>query len=674
MYSCILLLPFLSFLTCTLFGRFIGTAGACFISTLAIFLTFLTSLFAFYETVILGSTCNILLCKWFFSELLQINWGFYFDGLSCTMLIVVSGVSSLVHLYSTEYMNGDPHLVRFMSYLSVFTGFMLVLVTADNLLVMFFGWEGIGLASFLLISFWHTRIQASKSAIKAMLVNRVGDVGLALAICVTFLVFKTTDYSVIFSLTPCVQFKSITFFGFEFNVLSLISFLLFWGVLGKSAQMPLHIWLPDAMEGPTPVSALIHAATLVVAGVFLIIRCSCFFDNSANTLIIVSTIGSMTAFIAASTGLFQNDLKRVIAYSTCSQLGYMIFISGLSHYSISMFHVANHAVFKALLFLSAGCVIHGLSDEQDLRKMGGLLHIFPVSSTMIFIGSLALVGTPFLTGFYSKDCILEIAFSKHNAIGNFCYFLGCSAAFCTSFYSFRLFFLAFVNPTNTFKKYIETAHEAPTKMILPLIILGFGSIFYGFITRDLIIGLGCNYYNLVFSNFYNFTIIDSEFLHVFVKNIPLLFTIFGACFSLFLINCFNTDKNVVYKAKLNYRFIYKFLNKKWHFDQLVNELIVVRAMKFGYFSTFLTLDKGMIEKFGTSGFTNIIYTGSANVSAYNNGFIFRALFLIIFFAFFFTVICGYFVYLNLTTTIIQILLLIFTYIFCLLLNFGVVKL
>jgi NADH-ubiquinone oxidoreductase chain 5 len=316
------------------------------------------------------------------------------------------------------------------------------------------------------------------------------------------------------------------------------------------------------MEGPTPVSALIHAATLVVAGVFLIIRCSILFENTGTALMIVSIVGAMTSFIAASIGLFQNDLKRVIAYSTCSQLGYMVFISGLSHYSVSMFHLANHAVFKALLFLSAGCVIHGLSDEQDLRKMGGLLHIFPVSSIMILIGSLALVGTPFLTGFYSKDCILELAFAKHNFFGNFCYFLGCSAAFCTSFYSFRLFFLAFVNPTNTFKKYVEKAHEAPFKMVLPLLVLGLGAIFYGFLTRDLMIGLGSNYFNSISTNFNNFNIIDSEFLPTVIKNIPFFFTIFGALMSLFLINCYNVNKDFVYNQKLKFRPFYIFLNKK----------------------------------------------------------------------------------------------------------------
>ena len=296
------------------------------------------------------------------------------------------------------------------------------------------------------------------------------------------------------------------------------------------------------MEGPTPVSALIHAATLVIAGVVLMIRCSILFENSESVLTIVSIVGSITAFFAASVGLFQNDLKRVIAYSTCSQLGYMVFIIGLSNYSVSLFHVANHAIFKALLFLSAGCIIHGLGDEQDLRKMGGLIGIFPVSYIMIFIGSAALIGTPFLTGFYSKDCILEIAIGKYNYIGNFCYFLGCSAAFCTSFYSFRLLFLTFINSTNSFKSSIQSAHEADIKMIIPLIFLGLGAIFYGFLSRDLMIGLGSLFYNNTYTNFYNFNMLDSEFLSGFIKNIPLIFTIVGAFFALVLINCYSTDK------------------------------------------------------------------------------------------------------------------------------------
>jgi proton-translocating NADH-quinone oxidoreductase chain L len=581
-----------------------------------------------YETAICGTSCNFLIASWINSELLIVNWGFFFDGLTAIMLFIVCGISAFVHLYSISYMAGDPHQSRFMSYLSLFTGFMLFLVSADNLIVMFFGWEGIGLASFLLISFWHTRIQASKSAIKAMLVNRVGDIGLMLAICAVFLTFKTVDYAVIFAMIPIVLNKTLSFFCFDLSVVSLISFFLFWGVLGKSAQIGLHIWLPDAMEGPTPVSALIHAATLVISGVFLIIRCSIIFENSESVLIIVSIIGALTSFFAASVGLFQNDLKRVIAYSTCSQLGYMVFIAGLSHYSVSLFHVANHAVFKALLFLSAGCIIHGLSDEQDLRKMGGLLAIFPVSYISIFIGSAALIGTPFLTGFYSKDCILEIALAKYNLVGNFCYFLGCSAAFCTAFYSFRLIFLTFVNSTNTYKNYIESAHEADLKMIFPLVSLGLGAIFYGFLSRDLIIGMGSLFFNMTYTNYYNFAIFDSEFLPTIVKNIPLFFTITGALLSLFLIHCFSIDKNYIFEQKISFlfRFIYVFLNKKWHFDQLVNELISVKIINFGYQISFKALDKGLIEQIGPLGSSASIFNISFNITAFQSGFLYHTIF------------------------------------------------
>jgi NADH:ubiquinone oxidoreductase subunit 5 (subunit L)/multisubunit Na+/H+ antiporter MnhA subunit len=383
------------------------------------------------------------------------------------------------------------------------------------------------------------------------------------------------------------------------------------------------------MEGPTPVSALIHAATLVIAGVVLMIRCSVLFENSESVLTIVSIVGACTAFFAASVGLFQNDLKRVIAYSTCSQLGYMVFIVGLSHYSVSLFHVANHAVFKALLFLSAGCVIHGMSDEQDLRKLGGLLHIFPISYIMIFIGSSALIGVPFLTGFYSKDCILELAIAKYNYVGNFCYFLGCSAAFCTAFYSFRLLFLAFINPTNTFKSYIAGAHEADLKMIFPLIVLGLGAIFYGFLTRDLIIGLGSLFFNQTFTNFANFALFDSEFLPALVKNIPFFFTMFGALSSLFLINCFSVNKKFVFEQKMlpGFRAVSIFLNKKWHFDQIVNELIAAKSMNFGYSTSFRTFDKGLIEQLGPSGFASSIFNVSFNIVAFQSGFIYHTLYI-----------------------------------------------
>jgi len=392
------------------------------------------------------------------------------------------------------------------------------------------------------------------------------------------------------------------------------------------------------MEGPTPVSALIHAATLVVAGVFLIIRCSVLFEHAESVLFIVSAVGASTSFFAASVGLFQNDLKRVIAYSTCSQLGYMIFISGLSHYSISLFHLANHAVFKALLFLSAGCIIHGLSDEQDLRKMGSLFHFFPISYATILIGSLALVGFPFLTGFYSKDCILEIAIAKQTVTGNFCHFLGSSAAFCTSFYSFRLIFLTFVNKTNAYKFYIERAHEAPFLMIFPLLVLSMGAIFYGFLTRDFMIGLGSLFFNSVFTSYYNFQLIDAEFLNPLVKNIPFFFTFLGALCSLLLINCFNMNTKFIMNLKMSYfpKQLYVFLNKKWFFDQIFNELFVMKFMNFGYFTTFIALDKGLIEQFGPTGFTFNIFSSTYKFKDMNSGFLHKVSVLFIMSAFFFS--------------------------------------
>jgi NADH-ubiquinone oxidoreductase chain 5 len=316
--------------------------------------------------------------------------------------------------------------------------------------------------------------------------------------------------------------------------------------LGKSAQLGLHVWLPDAMEGPTPVSALIHAATLVTAGVFLIIRCSSILENS-NSLFLIAFVGALTAFFAASVGLVQNDLKRVIAFSTCSQLGYMIFSCGLSNYSIAFFHLYNHALFKALLFLSAGCIIHGISDEQDMRKMGGLIKLFPTSYSMILVGSLALIGFPFLTGFYSKDAILEASISKNSNIGNFTHFLGCSAAFCTSFYSFRLIFLSFVNDTASYKKYMDHVHDAPIKMILPLIALSFGAIFVGFLSKDMFIGLGTDFFgNSITNSVFNFSAGDPEFLPAIIKNIPLVFTILGFLLSIILINCQIFSKKQVF--------------------------------------------------------------------------------------------------------------------------------
>jgi len=384
------------------------------------------------------------------------------------------------------------------------------------------------------------------------------------------------------------------------------------------------------MEGPTPVSALIHAATLVTAGVFLMIRCSIIFENS-YALTTVTVVGAFTAFFASTIGLVQNDLKRIIAYSTCSQLGYMTFAVGLSHYSIAFFHLANHALFKALLFLSAGCVIHAVSDEQDLRKFGSFIKFFPTSYAMFLIGSLALVGFPFLTGFYSKDAILEVAISKHNSVGNFAHLLGCLAAFCTSFYSFRLIYLTFVNSANGYKKHIDAVHDGPILMVFPLIFLSFGSIFVGFVLRDAFIGLGSTLFgNSIFNIVYSFNLVDSEFLSASLKNIPFFCTLFGIFLSTLLINCWYVSKKAIFQYKISsvYRALYTFLIQKWHFDQITNET-VANIMFFGYRNTFQLIDKGIIEAFGPSGLGFNLQLLSVNFVNYQSGKVYNYAFFFI---------------------------------------------
>ena len=419
MYSLIIFLPLIGAFAGGFFGRFVGEKGAGIITTTAMVFATLFSYAALYNLVVTGNPVYIDLFTWIDSGLFEARWGFTFDSLTCIMLIVVTTVSTLVHLYSTEYMAGDPHVPRFMAYLSLFTFFMLMLVTSNNLIQLFFGWEGVGLASYLLINFWFTRIPANKAAIKAMVVNRVGDFGLSLGIMAIFFIFKSVDFDTIFALVPHFDGYTFVFFNDTYNIFNVICLLLFIGAVGKSAQIGLHTWLPDAMEGPTPVSALIHAATMVTAGVFLLIRCSALFEYAPDILLVVTFVGAVTALFAATAGMLQNDLKKVIAYSTCSQLGYMVFACGISNYSVSMFHLMNHAFFKALLFLSAGSVIHAMADEQDMRKMGGLINLLPFTYTMILIGSLSLMGFPFLTGFYSKDAILELAYSSYTIDGCF---------------------------------------------------------------------------------------------------------------------------------------------------------------------------------------------------------------------------------------------------------------
>lgn len=623
MYLILIFLPLFNAITAGLFGRKIGSYGASILTVTSLMITFLISVFCFYEVGLAGSVVYIKLITWIDSELFNVDWGFLFDSLTAIMCCVVTFISFLVHLYSTEYMSHDPHLPRFLSYLSLFTFFMLILITADNYVQMFVGWEGVGLCSYLLINFWFTRIQANKAAIKAMIVNRIGDFGLSLGILTIFINFKAVDYATVFSLTPFYVNETFYFLNFEFNVLSLISFFLFIGAVGKSAQLGLHTWLPDAMEGPTPVSALIHAATMVTAGVFLIARSSVLFEYSPTILIIVSVIGACTAFFAATTGLLQNDLKRVIAYSTCSQLGYMVFACGLSNYSVGIFHLANHAFFKALLFLAAGSVIHAVSDEQDMRKMGGLKNIIPFTYSIMLIGSLALMGFPFLTGFYSKDVILEIAYGKFSNSGHFSYILGTCSAFLTAFYSTRLLYLTFLSKPNAYKPVFFLVKEASYQINTVLVLLAIPSIFIGFYLKDMCIGLGTDFWgNSIFVLAENMNRIDSECINQELKLLPIILTCLGS-FLAFISYTFFDSFLFKFKISTIGKKFYNFLNKKWFFDKVLNENINQNLLQFGYRISYKIIDRGIIEIFGPLGLSNVISKNANLLYKLQSGFLYH---------------------------------------------------
>src|SRR5438105_11854644 len=452
MYSLIVFLPIIGSAIAGLLGRVIGSRASELVTTGLLFASLALSLVAFNDVALQGHNYIIPILPWIHSAGFTADWTVRIDSITAGVLVVVAGVSSLVHLYSIGYMREDPHRPRFFSYLSLFTFAMLALVTANNFLQLFFGWEGVGLASYLLIGFWYTRPSANAAAIKAFIVNRVGDFGFALGIFGVWAAFHTLDFDAVFAAAPSMVGKSLVFAGYPVDILTTLCILLFIGAMGKSAQLGLHTWLPDAMEGPTPVSALIHAATMVTAGVFLVCRCSPLFQLSPGALAFVTFIGATTAFFAASVGLFQNDIKRVIAYSTCSQLGYMFVAAGVSAYGGAMFHLFTHAFFKALLFLGAGSVITAMHHEQDMRKMGGLAGRLPISWAMMLIGNLALtgVGIPFIgigtSGFYSKDGIINAAFQSGTGIGTYAFILTLVSVAMTSFYSWRQFLMTFHGP------------------------------------------------------------------------------------------------------------------------------------------------------------------------------------------------------------------------------------
>lgn len=450
------------------------------ISCIFLVLTALISVQLFLYLAAGGEVIHIRILEWFNIGSFRAYWAVYIDQLTSVMLVVVTVVSALVHIYSVGYMSHDQHQPRFMSYLSLFTFCMLMLVTSDNFIQLFFGWEGVGVCSYLLIGFWYHKKSASDAAMKAFLVNRVGDIGLALGIFLIYLNFSSVEFDVVFSNVANQLGKKIYFLGFEVELVTMMCLLLFMGSMGKSAQLGLHTWLPDAMEGPTPVSALIHAATMVTAGVFLVARCSPMFEYSATALTFVTVVGATTCLFAASIALVQNDIKRIIAYSTCSQLGYMFFACGVSAYSAGIFHLMTHGFFKALLFLGAGSVIHAMSDEQDIRKMGGIWKMIPFTYAMMWIGSLALAGVFPFAGFYSKDIILESAYASGTFVGMSAYWMGILAAIFTAFYSWRLLILVFHGKPNASKEVMSHVHESPKVMTIPLFILSIGALFAGF--------------------------------------------------------------------------------------------------------------------------------------------------------------------------------------------------
>jgi proton-translocating NADH-quinone oxidoreductase chain L len=558
-----------------------------------------------------ASPCHIVLAGFFHSELYDANWGFLFDTLSAVMCLVVTLVSSLVIIFSCSYMIEDPHFIRFLSYLKLFTVAMLILVTADNFIQLFVGWELVGLASFLLISFWFTRLQASKAAIQAMLLNRVGDVGLALGVISLFYAFKTTNYQVIFASAGNIS-ELLTIGSFSVNLLDIACILLFIGAMGKSGQFGLHAWLPEAMNAPTPVSALLHAATMVTAGVFLLARSSPLLEYTPLASSIVTIVGAVTCVFAGTVGLVQNDLKRIIAYSTCSQLGYMITTCGASNYNVGIFHLFNHAFFKALLFLSAGAIIHALANEQDVRKYGGLQKLLVFSYTLILIGSLALIGTPFLTGFYSKDVIIELASARYALSVHFSYLLATFSVLTTSYYSFRLIFMCFSSPsatqtlnfakagnagllkqTNMHKQSVKSAHDPDWVMSLPLIILALGSIYAGFLFKEMFIGLGTDFWNnAIFVNPQNTNLIEAEFLPQSIKLLPIVLTITGGILA-FLMNVYFVKISFALSSK-PLKQVYMFLNKRWLYDKLLNDLLAYPGYNSG-FTLVRVFDKGLLE-------------------------------------------------------------------------------
>src|SRR6056300_1610328 len=616
----ILFLPLIASIISGFFGKYIGDRNSEIVTSALVSISALLSIFVLYQVIANQYEENIVIATWINSGSLDVNWSMLIDPLSAVMLVVVTSVSSLVHIYSIGYMSHDPHKPRFMAYLSLFTFAMLMLVTSDNFIQLFFGWEGVGLCSYFLIGFWFKKESANAAAIKAFVVNRVGDFGFALGIFLIFYLFGTVNYDEVFQQIPTITDTNLNFLGLEIGAINLICFLLFIGAMGKSAQIFLHTWLPDAMEGPTPVSALIHAATMVTAGVFLVVRCSPIYEYSPIILNLITIIGMTTAFFAATVALVQTDIKKIIAYSTCSQLGYMFFAAGVGAYNVAMFHLFTHAFFKALLFLGSGSVIHAFKDEQNINQMGAVWKKLPYTYIFMIIGTLALTGFPFLSGFYSKDAIIEFAYLKGNTTGYYAAGVGILTAFLTAIYSWRLIFKTFHGSYNNKSIKIEETHESPLVMLLPLIILSIGAIFAVFIFKELFFD----------TNFWGNSIF---FLEPLSEEHPpmwfLLLTPILVCSSIPIsYYLFVKNKDLPNSIVEINKPLYNFLVNKWYFDELYEILFIKPSKKIGLF-LWKFFDIKIIDGFGPDGVSSLIKKFSIKANKFQSGYIYQYAFIML---------------------------------------------
>ena len=611
----ILFLPLIGSFISAFFYKKIGDIACQIITSAFVVLGAVFSSLILIETIKVGQVYQLPLFDWISSGSLKLHWSIYVDSLTAVMLVVVNSVSALVHIYSIGYMSHDPHKPRFMSYLSLFTFAMLSLITADNFLQLFFGWEGVGLASYLLIGFWFKKESANNASMKAFIVNRVGDLGLLIAMFLIFKTFGTLTFSEVFSQAAAQSKNSVHIFGGDYNLITIICVFLFIGAMGKSAQIILHTWLPDAMEGPTPVSALIHAATMVTAGVFLVARCSPLFEYSQYALNLVAFVGATTAVFAASIAIVQTDIKRIIAYSTCSQLGYMFFAAGMGAYNVAIFHLFTHAFFKALLFLGAGSVIHAFHDEQNIEKMGGVWKKIPLTYVLMLIGTLALTGFPLLAGFYSKDAIIESAYFSKSLFSGYAFVIGIVTAFITSVYSWRLIFKTFHGKYNNSMSF-EKVHESGPVMLIPLLLLAVGAIFSGYVFHEIFIGEKTEFWGKAIF-FLNHVEHGHPPMWLIILVPTLVISSIPLSFILFL-----KRKEIVESFVSTNKPIHTFLVKKWYFDELY-DLIFVRT--FRNIGTFLWQkgDVNTIDGYGPDGIARVVKKISERTSKVQSGYLYH---------------------------------------------------